>query len=101
LAFAAPNAARAARRKAVRVEHETARVDQAHDAERERLSFHLRDHGSERPPDLPETEQHHVAALGVRHRAAADLRELKRRVHQPLGARRFLAVHHERQVELR
>src|SRR5207245_10405095 len=80
LGFRRPQRRQAARRKAVRVEHETARVDQAHDAERERLPFHLRDHGSERPPDLPETEQHHVAALGVRHRAAADLRELKRRV---------------------
>src|SRR2546421_4568815 len=77
LGFRRPQPREAARRKAVRVEHEAARVDQAHDAECERLSFHLRDHGSERPPDLPETEQHYVAALGVRHRATADLRDRK------------------------
>src|SRR6185437_8042409 len=34
-------------------------------------------------------------------RAAADLRELKRCVHHTLSARRFLAVHHERQIQLR
>ena len=90
-----------ARRQPARVEHQSAAVDQSDDAQREPLTLDLRDHRRQRATDLAESQQHDVGTLGLRHGTPADLGELERRVHGPLGACRVPAVDHEREIELR